>query len=386
VKAPARQIIALGQLLRDFSLPVGSDRIQMALESAQILGVSDRACFRDGLQACLLSSQDGVDLFLHAFSLIFDAQAEPSAVPLLVDKNQALQARGEPQQIDGQLHRDAKPRNSGVEQVGGISGEEALGHRDFKQMNVLEFEQAKRVVRQLPFRLPQVSTRRWRTSRHACSASRLSLRATLKSSPGALMGELQARYERRRCRPRRLVCLVDVSASMASYAEMFVQLLWALKNATQTESVSIEVFVFGTQLHRVTASLELRDIGSGLHALQSHIVQARAGTRIASSLQEFNRTWSARVQSRKATVLLISDGLDHDDDGKLSAETRRLRSDCRRLIWLNPLLRFPHFQAKARGVKAMLEHVDQFLPVHNVASLRDLLHLLATPETSKQGR
>ena len=96
------------------------------------------------------------------------------------------------------------------------------------------------------------------------------------------------------------------------------------------------------------------------------------GTRIGDTLAEFNRLWSRRVLGQGAVVLLITDGLERDDVTGLSEEMERLHKSCRRLIWLNPLLRFDGFEPRARGVRAMLPHVDEFRPVHNLNALTDL--------------
>ncbi len=385
MKAPARQIVALGRLLRDLSIPVGSDKIQLALEASEVLGLGDRAVFRDGLQASLLDSRDSIPVFQRAFELVFE-QGLHTLSGLAGAENSSLRSAASPEQPLTALvpALDFANERRGRERVGGSSVDDNLQHADFARMTVAQLELAKKLVRALPMELPALTSRRWRSTKTVRAFSRLSLRATLRSSLG-VAGEIQARYECRRLRPRKLVCLLDVSASMATYSVMFLQLLFALMAKSRTQALCLEVFVFGTELRLVTGSLRQKNLQLLAVELQSLMQEARAGTRIASSLQQFNRTWSARVQSRTATVLLVSDGLDHDDDGRLSAQTQRLQAQCQQLIWLNPLLRYPGFQAKARGVKAMLPHVDQFLPVHNVTSLRELWQALANPELFKQG-
>jgi len=101
------------------------------------------------------------------------------------------------------------------------------------------------------------------------------------------------------------------------------------------------------------------------------------GTRIASSLREFNKRWSRRVLTQGAVVLLISDGLERDADDTLSFEMDRLHRSCRRLVWLNPLLRFEGFEARAKGVRTMLPHVDELRPIHNLDSMNDLVRALS---------
>jgi uncharacterized protein with von Willebrand factor type A (vWA) domain len=100
------------------------------------------------------------------------------------------------------------------------------------------------------------------------------------------------------------------------------------------------------------------------------------GTRIGETLKEFNRLWARRVLGQGAVVLLITDGLERDDAELLGRETDRLHRSCRRLIWLNPLLRFDGFEARARGVRAMVPHVDELRAVHNLEAIGDLARAL----------
>ena len=106
----------------------------------------------------------------------------------------------------------------------------------------------------------------------------------------------------------------------------------------------------------------------------------KGGTRIASSLHEFNQRWARRLLGANAAVLLVTDGLDRDEHGGLAAAAARLRRLAHQVVWLNPLLRFDGFQPKAAGVRALLPHVDRFLPVHNLASLADLGQALRAPQ------
>jgi uncharacterized protein with von Willebrand factor type A (vWA) domain len=104
------------------------------------------------------------------------------------------------------------------------------------------------------------------------------------------------------------------------------------------------------------------------------------GTRITQCLHDFNQHWARRVLNSRATVLLVTDGLEHGDTHALRAEMERLHKSCRRLLWLNPLLRYSGFQPRAAGIQAMLPHVDRFLPAHNLQSLAELVQVLCQAE------
>jgi uncharacterized protein with von Willebrand factor type A (vWA) domain len=122
-----------------------------------------------------------------------------------------------------------------------------------------------------------------------------------------------------------------------------------------------------------------RDPDAALARVARAVKDWSGGTRIGACLAEFNRNWSRRLLGQRAVVLLISDGLDREGAEGLARQMERLHKSCRRLIWLNPLLRYPEFEARPAGIKAMLPHVDEFLPVHNLQSLDALAGALAHP-------
>jgi uncharacterized protein with von Willebrand factor type A (vWA) domain len=141
----------------------------------------------------------------------------------------------------------------------------------------------------------------------------------------------------------------------------------------------MHVFVFGTRLTNITRALRQRDVDQALAAVARAVPDWSGGTRIGGCLREFNRRWARRVLGHGAAVLLISDGLDAGDGAELSAQMARLRACSRSIVWLNPLLRFAGFEPRAGGIRAMLPHVDLFLPVHNLKSLVDLARTLSHP-------
>ena len=118
-----------------------------------------------------------------------------------------------------------------------------------------------------------------------------------------------------------------------------------------------------------------------MKAADAQVHDWKGGTRIASCLDEFNRRCARRVLGGNAAVLLVTDGLDHDDHGELDHAAAQLKRFAHELVWLNPLLRFDGFEPKAAGVRALLPHVDRFLPMHNLASLADLGRALRQTQT-----
>jgi uncharacterized protein with von Willebrand factor type A (vWA) domain len=184
---------------------------------------------------------------------------------------------------------------------------------------------------------------------------------------------IDLRYRGPRMKEPPIVALLDISGSMSQYTRMFLHFLHTLTERRKR----VHTFLFGTRLTNVTRALKERDPDEALALCSANVVDWSGGTRIASSLKAFNKQWGRRVLGAGATVLLITDGLERDGDETLAFEMDRLHRSCRRLIWLNPLLRFDRFEAKARGIRAMLPHVDEFRAVHNLGSIKDLARSLS---------
>ena len=169
---------------------------------------------------------------------------------------------------------------------------------------------------------------------------------------------------------------------MSRYTRMFLHFVHAM--ARDCDRVS--VFTFGTRLTNVTRQLRHRDADAALAQVSRAVRDWSGGTRIGACLREFNHNWSRRLHGQGAVVLLISDGLDREGADDLARQMERLHKSCRRLIWLNPLLRYPEFEAKPAGIRTMLPHVDAFLPVHNLQSLADLSDVLSTDSIDRIGQ
>jgi uncharacterized protein with von Willebrand factor type A (vWA) domain len=162
---------------------------------------------------------------------------------------------------------------------------------------------------------------------------------------------------------------------MDRYARLFLHYVHGLVR----RHVRVQVFTFGTRLTNVSRALRHRDPDAALRAAEEQVHDWKGGTRIGACLDAFNRRWARRVLAANAAVLLVTDGLDRDDHGALADAAARLHRLAHEVVWLNPLLRFEGFEPRAAGVRALLPHVDRFLPVHNLASLADLGRALRTP-------
>ena len=247
-----------------------------------------------------------------------------------------------------------------------------LQTRDFESMAPAELAAARAAIARMRVTLREAPTRRFRRDARGPRADlRASLRAALHGDSAII--PLKRRAAIRRAPP--LVALADISGSMSGYTRMLLVFLHALAN----DRDRMHVLTFGTRLTNITRQLRHADVDAALAHVGQAVQDWSGGTRIGACLAEFNRRWSRRLLAQGAVVLLISDGLDRDAGAGLAREMERLHKSCRRLIWLNPLLRYAEFEAKPAGVRAMLPHVDDFLPVHNLNSLAQLAAVLAGP-------
>jgi len=232
-----------------------------------------------------------------------------------------------------------------------------------------EIDAAKRAIARLAFADDRTRTRRRVASPRGRFDPRRSLRHAMRTG-----GELVApKRVERAIQPPPVVALCDISGSMADYTRILLHFLHALG-----ERRRVTTFLFGTRLTNVTRALARRDPDEALALCSSQVEDWSGGTRIGASLDEFNKRWSRRVLSGGPIVLLVTDGLERDGDtATLEREADRLHRSCRRLLFLNPLLRYDHFEAKARGIRALLPHVDAMRPIHSVESVAELADAIA---------
>ncbi|HSR71773.1 MAG TPA: VWA domain-containing protein, partial [Kiloniellales bacterium] len=256
------------------------------------------------------------------------------------------------------------------------SDRELLQGKDFEAMSAAELEQARKAIGAMTLPIMDLPTRRFRPEAHG----RVDLRATLRASLRAGGDGIPLRWKARRRRHPPLVVLCDISGSMSRYSRMLLHFMHAVTN----DRDRVHTFVFGTRLTNITRYLRQRDVDQALDRVSEVVLDWDGGTRIGSCLREFNRTWSRRVLGQGAVVLFISDGLDRDNAAGLRAEMDRLHRSCRRLIWLNPLLRYDGYEPKSQGARAIMPHVDDFRTVHNLESLGQLTAVLSRPVTRRQ--
>jgi uncharacterized protein with von Willebrand factor type A (vWA) domain len=260
------------------------------------------------------------------------------------------------------------------EEAKAASDVEVLQNKDFSDLTDEEHASLAFALRHLRFDPARRQTRRFISSRRGKD---LDTRRTLRSASRHGGTAIELFRRRRKVKRRPLVVLADISGSMELYTRVLLQFLHAFTHAhDQTET-----FVFGTRLTRITSQLKLRDVDYALDHAAKEIVDFAGGTRIGESLRAFNRVYGPRVLRRGAVVLLVSDGWERGDAHVLDEELARLKGRCHRLIWLNPLLGRARYEPLAEGITTALRHVDDFLPIDNLQSMKSLVgHLARLPE------
>jgi uncharacterized protein with von Willebrand factor type A (vWA) domain len=381
----AENVMHFARLLRAAGLRIGPDRVVDCVRALEIAGAARRDDWYWTMSSVLLSREEQRPIFDQAFRIFWrDPKLMEKMMQLLLPKTYGRAGKDEEQQsqrLTDALFANQKqePREPGEQEIEldaklTFSTSEVLQRMDFDTMSAAELAEAKKMIAQLRLPLPQIRTRRHSPSERG---RRVDLRATMRESlrdGGDIIPLVRARTEQ--VHPP-LVVLCDISGSMNPYARMFLHFLHAITN----DRDRVSVFVFGTRLTNVTRQLRHRDVDVAMAKVADAIKDWSGGTRIGMCLREFNWRWGRRVLGQNACVLLVSDGLDREAGEGLSDEMDRLAKSSRYLVWLNPLLRYEQFEARPAGVRAMLPHVDLFLPVHNLKSLVDLAHTLNRPLT-----
>lgn len=376
----AENVMHFGRVLRAAGLPVGPDRVIDALNALRIAGVERRDDFYWTLASVFLGRHEHFDLYDQAFRVFWRDPRLAARVRNLPEVRGRIPPRSREPELAARLVQAlavqgrALPPAPPVERVTfdaiyTFSGRESLQARDFESMTNEELAAARAAIAGLRVRLPELPTRRHAPdARGARIDPRASLRASLRGGGAGI--PLCRRSLRRRTPP--IVALVDVSGSMNRYTRMFLHFLHAMSR----DCDRVSAFTFGTRLTNITRALRHRDPDAALAQVSRAVRDWSGGTRIGACLREFNTLWSRRLYGEAPLVLLISDGLDREGAEDLSRQMERLRKSCRRLVWLNPLLRYEEFEARPAGIRAMLPHVDAFLPVHNLNSLFELQRIL----------
>jgi uncharacterized protein with von Willebrand factor type A (vWA) domain len=372
----ADNIVYFARALRKAGMRVGPAAVVDAIDAVLTAGIGNRDDFYWTLHSVLVTRHEDHAVFEEAFRLFWKSRELIEKMlamfsPVALDGREKQKPRAAEERVAQAMFEGHKGR--GREEIPEIevdarftfSGDEVLREKDFAQMTAAELAEARQAIARLSLPHDRVKTRRFKADpRGRRVDQRAMMRSALRTGGHLILPKFRSARE---IHPP-LVVLADISGSMSQYTRIFLHFLHALTEKRRR----VHTFVFGTRLTNITRQMRHRDPDEALADCSKAVKDWSGGTRIGDALGEFNRLWSRRVLGQGATVLLITDGLERDDVAGLAAEIERLHKSCRRLLWLNPLLRFDGFEAKARGVRAMLPHVDEFRAVHTLNALSDL--------------
>ena len=375
-------IMYFGRALRATGIPVGADQIVDAVNAVSLVGLNSRNEFYWTLHAIFIKRNEHRELFNQAFHIfwrnpnLLKKMMNLSLPQELTDKDKNKNAEESLRRVaeafsgSGQSEQINEKEGDKTEATLTWSSGESLSEKDFEKMSTEEVKEAIAVIKTLRLPNMEVPTRRFRARQ---TGKTIDMRRTIRQSLKFSGGFIPIMYKTRKTRRPPLVVICDISGSMERYSRMLLHFMHAVTN----DRDRVFTFLFGTRLTNVTRSLKNKDVDVALEHVGKEVLDWSGGTRIGLCLAEFNKYWSRRVLSQGGITILISDGLDRDEASGLDIEMARLHRTSRKLIWLNPLLRYTGFEPKSLGIKTMLPHVDEFKTIHNLSSIRELSLLLS---------
>jgi len=386
--------VGFGRALRKAGLGVDLAAAIDFARSLEIVGIEDRDQVKAAGAAVFVRRKDDREPYDITFERYWRNRMtlDPDAV-LADDWNELVPAEGDARGDEPPLQGDERMER-GEDQAGvPLPGEheetdeagdadslaiapdaysklEALRHREFDRMTSAELHDAERLVDLLVPKLEKRRTRRYELHPHG---RRLAPRAMFRRnlSTGEIVHWVWRRHVQR---PRPLVVICDISGSMERHSRLLLRFVQAL---SASSAVRTESFVFGTRLTRVTRLLRDRDRDRALARVADSVTDWAGGTRIGESFHEFNVRWARRTLRSSGVVIVVSDGWDRGDPALVAVESARLRRNCHRLVWLNPLAGTAGYQPLAAGMRAAFPYIDDFLAAGTIASLERLGEVLA---------
>lgn len=391
----AENILYFCAALRRAGIKVGTAQVQDCIKAVETVGFTSRTDFFFTLRACLITRPDQLVLFQQVFTMFwrdpeFLERMMTSMLPLLqvetIDRPPPPgETRAEEALLPDPLPQRAEKETGAleIEAQFSFSATERLKQMDFEQMTRAEAQEAKKAIANMRLPLPNLTGRRFLVASYGRKIDPRAAFRRARRTGGEVL-----HLPRQTPRPKRpdLVVLCDISGSMSAYSRMMMHFLHTLASHQDAGWARLHAFTFGTRLSNISRYLGGKDPDVALAEIGHQVRDWDGGTHIGGSLAAFNKVWSRRVLGSGATVLLVSDGLERGDTEFLAAQCERLHLSCRRLIWLNPLLRYDKFAPQAGGIRAMLPHVDRFISCHNLASLGELAEVLSGNDQSSRAK
>ena len=378
-------ITVFGRFLRQAGWHVGTGEIMSAIEASSKIDPSNRYDFRDSLKACFITNHKMIPLFEQLFDLywrnpdkienvsdilrrLHRSRSNDAGSPTVKDQVKELYSK----RVEGfKDKKDDKEVEEGEFDVFLYSPQEILREKRFDAYTAEEYDEAKKFISRWTLEFGERKLRRLEKGR---SPYRLNIRDTIRKNIFPTQDFIQLDWKDRKTKQRPLVVLTDISGSMDHYSRILLHFIYTVHSVNKW----VEAFTFGTRLSRITHYLRKKDANDSLELINGSVKDWSGGTKIGETLETFNRIWARRVLSGGAIVLVISDGWDTGNIELLGKETDRLHRSCHRLVWLNPNLGYEDFKPLTQGLQAILPHVDDFLPIHNLNSLIDLVDILSS--------
>ena len=379
-------LVGFGRALRRAGVATDASRIALACEAAALVGLAQRLDLQAALECVMISREQDRLVFRELFDAWF---RDPElANKLLAQMLPSAQGKAEPTKRRPRVREAlAPPRQAGtlprregeldLDAAMTASSRAQLRHADFNALGAAEFRMVERLARDVSLPVPLWPSRRLRVAAHAGDHARVHWPGVLREASRS-GGELM-RLPRlaRRHAPLPLLVLVDVSGSMERYARLLLAFLHAATRDLGGRGGRRDVFAFGTGLTDLTPAFRHADTDAMLELAGVAIEDFAGGTRLGESLAQLRQRHAARLVGRRTLVLVISDGLDTGEPGVLERELLWLKRHARRILWLNPLLRFDGYAPLARGATVLHRHADAMLAVHNLIALEQLAASLA---------
>ena len=364
------------RLLRKSGIKVGSQSSIDALNSIKTLNIGNRNEFYWALHSNLINKKEDTEIFDQCFYLFWQnpkilQQMFNLLLPQIGTQKAPANNKKQLKRISDNLQKKNKNiENDKKDEIVfdaqmSWSNKSALNSKDFEMMSLDEIHQAEKEIKKILIRTKTQISRRWERKE---KSSKIYTKYTIKKSVRN-NGIIQLAFKEKIKKFKPLVILIDISGSMESYSRIML----FLSHILIQEFKNVEIFTFGTKLTRITQFLKNKDVDFSLDKVGKFVNDWAAGTKITSSIKDFNLNWSRRILTQNQKLLLITDGLEREDKKNLDFEFERLSLFSQNIIWLNPLLRYKKFEPKVESIKTILKYVDKHVPIHNVNSVHKLI-------------
>ena len=371
-----KNIICFCNILREKGVPIGIDRSIDVIKALSLDSLANRKHFYWTLASILIYKTEHMEVFENLFKEFWAPLTQPATPKKKVAKRDLAQP---PHSANDKVSpsKDTISSESTTPEKKGEPSKtpllsskiESITKKDFNEMSPDEMTMAHELITKMKLPVKPEPTRRWKISN---TGKHIDLKKTLKKSLKTSGQMVDWQYKSRKRIYPSLVLLCDISGSMKTYSRVLLHFLHIITH----QIPHVSTFIFGTQLTNITPQLRKKDIGQALDGISTLSIEWGTGTRIGFALKEFNLHWSRRLLTKNAMVILISDGLDSDAGLNLENPMKRLRKSCKKLVWLNPLLRYANFKPITTGALAIMPYTDILLPVHNLESLQDITKAL----------